>query len=149
MQTDYAVFANEDTERINKADAGAFYMEGYNAAIKEQSSDLTKLREENKVFNVFRGAVSLFLLNEREADQAIFCIGTESYTPRLIYLTIDLTVRNNPELKKKHSILYENHKLREALTEIVNLCDYLKIEESQPFLEIRNAKQLLTAKTDK
>jgi len=45
MQTDYAVFANEDTERINKADAGAFYMEGYNAAIREQSSDLTKLRE--------------------------------------------------------------------------------------------------------
>jgi len=35
METDYAVFACEETEPINKADAGAFFLEGYEYALKE------------------------------------------------------------------------------------------------------------------
>ena len=35
METDYAVFASEPKgNEINKADAGAFFLEGYNYAIK-------------------------------------------------------------------------------------------------------------------
>jgi len=46
MSTDYACFANEDTIAINKADAAAFYMEGYNAAIEKSNSILNQLKED-------------------------------------------------------------------------------------------------------
>jgi hypothetical protein len=34
MKTDYACFACEDTEEINKGDAGGFFLEGYMYALK-------------------------------------------------------------------------------------------------------------------
>ena len=37
METDYAVFASEDVSKINTADAGAFFLEGYNHARRMES----------------------------------------------------------------------------------------------------------------
>lgn len=39
IETDYACFANEDTEKINTADAGAFFLEGYEYAIKQLNKE--------------------------------------------------------------------------------------------------------------
>lgn len=45
METDYAVFANEDACKINEADAGAFYKEGY---IHGYKSCLSQLQHANR-----------------------------------------------------------------------------------------------------
>jgi len=46
METDYAVFANEDVSKINSADAAAFFLEGYNYARKEMENEkLTELSD--------------------------------------------------------------------------------------------------------
>lgn len=45
MKTDYARFAVEDTEKINQADAGAFFLEGYLHAF----DTLSKFLEDEKI----------------------------------------------------------------------------------------------------
>ena len=37
MLTDYAIFASQENNPINIGDAAAFYMEGYNAAVKKKT----------------------------------------------------------------------------------------------------------------
>ncbi len=46
METDYAAFANEDTCKVNEADAGAFYREGY---IHGANFILSKWQESNRL----------------------------------------------------------------------------------------------------
>lgn len=67
MQTDYACFANEDTGKINKADAAAFYMEGYNTAISQMSTENAQLKEALREFV--------------EIEERIFGLREKTYVP--------------------------------------------------------------------
>lgn len=48
MRTDYAIQANECTEEINQGDAAAFFLEGYNHAIRMFYKNNEKLIIETK-----------------------------------------------------------------------------------------------------
>lgn len=118
----------------------------------------------------FKTTIIEYLKKRENPDEIVMYVGERRYTPNglanaidessddglhiisnLFILTIDLLIRDTPDMKRKFSISFENTQLREMLIEIVDAFD----ESIKPIrgmtrrsIALRKAKMLIKPQDD-